>query len=137
METVEANKIIAKFMGFEDAAMILGGGNIMRKPTEFKYGCQQYEEYPYDKLLYHSDWNWLMLAVDKISRLKIGDDIKTVEYAYPYTFGVPDLLSNEMMFRLNGFSLHKAETLIEAAFKGVLDFINWYNQNKVLINQNK
>jgi hypothetical protein len=66
---METNKIIAVFMGFEDESRILGGGQRMRRKTEWKYGCQQYEQYGYDQLKYHSDWNWLMPVVEKIESM--------------------------------------------------------------------
>jgi hypothetical protein len=70
---VETNKLISIFMGFEDESRILGGGQRMRRKTEWKYGCQQYEQYGYDQLKYHSEWNWLMPVIDKIQRM-VGDE---------------------------------------------------------------
>jgi hypothetical protein len=66
---METNRIIAVFMGFEDESRILGGGQKMRRKTEWKYGCQQYEQYGYDQLKYHLDWNWLMPVVEKIESM--------------------------------------------------------------------
>ena len=58
MKTIEQNnRLIAEFMGFEDAARFVTGGPYMRKKTEWRYGCQQYKEIKYEDLKYHTDWN--------------------------------------------------------------------------------
>ncbi len=79
---METNKIIAEFMGFEDESRILGGGQRMRRKTEWKYGCQQYEQYGYDQLKYHDSWDWLMPVVEKIESMgfdvNIGSNVVIV-----------------------------------------------------------
>ena len=59
--------------------------------------------------IYHSDWNWLMSAVDKISKLHSIPEL----YAN-YSKGIDAL----MMLDIN------------ILFKAVVEFIKWYNKNK-------
>lgn len=79
-------------------------------------------------LIYHKDWFWLMPVLEKICRIKIGDGITYVEYAYPRTFGMLSEEDGQIMVRLNGFGLVKADTLIEATYLAIVDFIEYYNK---------
>ncbi|MFN8296787.1 MAG: hypothetical protein U0T69_11365 [Chitinophagales bacterium] len=93
-----------------------------------------------DDLEYDSSWNALMPVVEKICRLKIGDGVETVDYCFPRTFGMlnvhpsssfdTEIPDGKIMVRLNGHQLFKADTLIEATFLAVVDFIKCYNENK-------
>lgn len=85
-------------------------------------------DYHQHDLRYHLQWDMLMPVIEKICKLKIGDGDEYVEYACPRTFGMLDK-NGLFMFRFNGFQLHSCETLIEAAWFGVIDFIEWYNTN--------
>ena len=91
-------------------------------------------------LSYNNNWNRLMPVVEKICRMEIGDGIEYVEYPFLRTFGMlnnhkcsshkteePD---GKIMVRLNGFSVFKSDSLIEATFLSVVEFIKWYNENK-------
>ena len=128
---IEGNKLIAEFDGWvidnsfpdKDRTYIKNGG--IELDTTFKY---------------HTSWDWLMPVVEKICRMKIGDGIEYVEYHFLRTFGMlnnhkcssheteePD---GKIMVRLNGFSVFKSDSLIEATFLSVVEFIKWYNENK-------
>lgn len=116
---LNGNKLIAEFMGYN----ILAKDNI----SAFEKFGKDGGFYRDIKLLeYHSSWNKLMPVIEKICKLKIGDGDEYVEYACPRTFGMLDK-NGLFMFRFNGFQLHSCETLIEAAWFGVIDFIEWYN----------
>ncbi|MFV0536800.1 MAG: hypothetical protein ACK5M3_05425 [Dysgonomonas sp.] len=80
-------------------------------------------------LRYHCDWPWLMPVIEKICRLKIGDGVKYVNYAYPRTFGMLHEETGKIMVRLNGFQLFQADTLIEAAYLAVINYIENYKNN--------
>ena len=130
-EIIEGNKLVAEFDGWvidnsfpdKDRTYIKNGG--IELDTTFKY---------------HTSWDWLMPVVEKIFRMKIGDGIEYVEYPFLRTFGMlnnhkcsshkteePD---GKIMVRLNGFSVFKSDSLIEATFLSVVEFIKWYNENK-------
>ncbi len=89
---------------------------------------------PASSLKYHESWDWLMPVVDKISQHvyeveteeRIGGTTVITHTAYPRTFG---MLSEEgkPMVRLNRSPLYTADTLIEATYKAVVDWIKTYN----------
>ena len=62
---------------------------------------------------YHSDWNWLMEVVDKIYEMDLYYD-KYIDY-------------NSSMFSNGKLNL---ATRIDRVYEQVIEFINWYNQNK-------
>lgn len=111
------------------------------------------------ELRYHSDWSDIMPVVEKVSRTKIGDGVEYVDYAYPRTFGMLNVddcsycdgvgwyeggptiqttcehckgtrIDGKIMVRLNGYGLFKADTLIEATWLAVVDYITWLNKQK-------
>lgn len=98
--TIENNRLIAEFMG--------------RKLTDESI------------LIYHDDWNCLMPVFDKIARIPFEEEDAT---PYARTFG---MLNDEgkIMVRLNRFQLHIADTLIEATYAAVIEYIKWYNSNQ-------
>ena len=126
MTTTEKNKLIAEFMGFENASNFVGGSLEMRKKTKIKFGTQQYESYKYDDLKYHSSWVWLMPVVEKI------------ENENPISFIIS-------CGNCEVYNCEKAETMfffegvkIQAVFEAVINFIQWYNtQNDLFKNPPK
>lgn len=127
MEIQQHNKIIAEFMG----------GVYLRKECPFDYHI--IEEIKFNKgnhphipnadystteqlvhLRYHCDWSWLMPVLERLQEVPIG---KT-EFIYPRTFGMRNEETNQFMVRLNGFSLHQADTLIEAVYSSILEVIS-------------
>lgn len=120
-EIFEGNKLIAEFMGGEfypDTTTIMKVPII--SPTKNEVRC-------IDKLRYHESFDWLVTVLEKICRMKIGDGFEFVDYAYPRTFGMISQETEKIMVRLNGFPLHEADTLIEATWLAVTDFIKWFN----------
>jgi hypothetical protein len=113
---METNKIIAVFMGFEDESRILGGGQKMRRKTEWKYGCQQYEQYSYDQLKYHSDWNWLMSVVEKIEQTNEGCTLVIIEDERCH-------IDNQKGFEIDSVG----HTKIEAVYNAVVRFVSEIN----------
>ena len=105
LEIIKGNKMIADFMGTE---RIIG-----------YTGCDT-------DIPYHQDWSRLMHALEKICRTKVGDGVEYVEYATPRTFGMLNE-DGQIMVRLNGHQLQTADTLIEATWMAVVQFIEWKN----------
>lgn len=129
-EIIDGNCIIAKFMGgyMRDK----GHGNMIwdhsdrLSPLVCKSPC---------KLEYHKNWSWLMPVLEKISRIEMAReyDKETGEYTvfrhHPVTFGMLNWMDRPMV-RLYGMGLFDAQTLIEATYIAVVDFIKFYNENK-------
>lgn len=92
-----------------------------------------YQTYPTLKHLndyqYHTSWDWLMPVIEKICKLKIGDGKTYVDYAYPRTFGTrSEEEPHELMVRLNGFFIHRNESLIKGTYSAVVEFIKYYSE---------
>jgi hypothetical protein len=121
-EIIEANKLIAVFMGGK--IKIHNISNL-----EYFANLSHGMSFIPPKLKYHESWDWLMPVIEKICKLKIGDGVEYVEYAYPRTFGMIND-EGEFMVHLNGFQLQYGETLIEATYKAVVDFLTYYRKLK-------
>lgn len=135
-EIIEGNKLIAEFMGaiYSEYAEAWGFDNARIEPKPIKFQGKTYKNCVWaerfeKELKYHSSPEWLFPVLEKICRTKIGDGITTVEYACPRTFGMIDKETGEIMVRLEGHQLFKANTLIEATWLAVVDFIKYYNEN--------
>jgi len=125
VEVLEGNKLIAIYMGAKLLPFKLNG-NIETLWQECEIdnvnGCDE------DQLYFHKDWNGLMAVVEKICRIKVGDGIVYVEHSYPRSFGMLNDETGQIMVSLNGFSLHQADTLIDACWEAVVEFIKWHNE---------
>lgn len=110
METDAGNKIIQTFMRQE---------RIIGYP-----GCDH-------SIHYDKDLKKLMEAVEKICRTVVGDDVKYIKYSSLRTFGMINEENGNMMVRFNGHQLFEAPTLIKATWLAVVDWITWYNTNKL------
>jgi hypothetical protein len=119
-EIEKSNKMIAEFMNVTSVTPENADGTLgrtMYSPYKIWYSVEE--------LRYHITWDWLMPVIEKISIWKFEDG----DYCFPRTFGMQ---SEEglFMFRFNRHSIFQSETLIEAAYKAVVDFIEFYNKNK-------
>jgi hypothetical protein len=80
-----------------------------------------------NELNYHSSWDWLMPVLEKISRTVIeweNSDDRTDTY-FPRTFGMLNAETGRPMVRINGNTLHEADTLMEATYLAIVDFLMW------------
>lgn len=115
------DRLIAEFMGYKYETGISLGGSWSR----FFNAENREDSFPHAR--YHESWDWLMPVVEKICRLKIGDGKTYVEYAYPRTFGMlSEDESGQLMVRLNGFFIHQSDSLLEATYGAVVEFIQHY-----------
>ena len=78
---------------------------------------------PLSKHDYSTTWGLLMPVLEKICRMKIGDGVTYVEYATPRTFGMLNEETGEIMVRLNGFQCFSSDTLIQATWNAIVDFL--------------
>lgn len=126
-EILEGNKLIADFMSIkviEWKPLITPRLIIADYKGEIDFNDM-------DCYTPHSNWNQLMLVIERIGCIEFnrheeeqedGSKIIMIETHYPRTFG---MLSPEgkPMFRFNCGQLHIADTLIEAAWQAVVEFI--------------
>jgi hypothetical protein len=120
-EILESNKLIAKFMGKK----------IINNWVQLvdKYNG----EYDISLLKYHSDWNQLMPVVEKIEK-----DISKEPY-YGFTVRIADrccLIACHERNKQDGVIYQtpwgfRPLLKIQAVWLAVVEFINWYNANKV------
>jgi hypothetical protein len=98
MNEQENNKLIAEFMG----------GALESVAVNFKEPVQGVFLHHQSQLQYHTSWDWLMPVVEKIKNNSYEDfTLEAIKVSPAYT-------------------LHACD--IEATYKAVLEFINWYNQ---------
>jgi hypothetical protein len=119
-EIKEGNKLIADFMGLEFNITDSFNSENYRLPDVYRerFNCSHF-----DNLHFNYSWDWLMPVIEKICRTRIGDGIKYIDFAYPRTFGMINDKTEKLMVRLNGFVVFEAETLIEATYLAVIDYI--------------
>jgi hypothetical protein len=84
---------------------------------------------------YHKRWALLMPVIEKISKIPLLNHDNTPctdpqDVCWPRTFGMPTEDGKQVMVRFNGFSLHTANTLIEAAFNAVYEVAEFHNKQK-------
>ena len=132
METIlEKNLLILDFMGEKPK---------MKSPDRYSWSDLPYFSCVYDTpeevmdavakyMRYDMSWKLLMPVLEKLCRTKIGDGETTVEYAYPYTFGRLSI-EGDMMVRLDGFSCHRADTLLEATYEAVCEVVEFIKCRK-------
>lgn len=70
---------------------------------------------------FNKSWGWLMPVVEKICKISYDDG----DTAYPRTFGMLDAETGQFMVRFNRSGVCHGDTLIEATFLAVLDFIKY------------
>jgi hypothetical protein len=99
---MENNKLIAEFMG-----------NIPIVENEYQMVTHNNMCYGIDELKYDTDWNWLMPVVERIESLGIVVEIRE-NVCYIET-------------SLGNYS-ELEDTKLQATYKAVVKFINWYNE---------
>lgn len=111
-QIIEKNKLIAEFMGAKMIVEDYYGINIIKFPDESTKDL--------NGLKYHSSWEWLMDAVDKIQILRERFNNPKLEYGLT--------LINAMDRWL--YVQHKSLSKKEAVWLAVVEFIKWYNTNE-------
>ena len=74
---------------------------------------------------FNENWAWLMPVVENICRREYDDG----DNAYFRTFGMVRNEGKTVMVRINRHILCESDTLIEATYLAVLDFIKFFNEN--------
>jgi hypothetical protein len=134
IETMKDNKLIAEFMG--------AVGTPMYAPKEWDIYITGHLDVDSDnenaqhfftpkEMKYHSSWDWLMPVVEKIESMNASND----PYYSDSTFQVTNFVQNWTASFLDRDNVEVVQeegtTRFEAAYKAVVEFIKWYNeQNK-------
>ena len=123
MKTIEEkNRMIADFIGIheimldeeskydtDDISHLLGFAILPKLSTISS-----------DELLFHTSWEWLMPVVEKIEGIGYCVEIATT------LIGIRDTQHNKD-FYIVGININHA-TKLEATYKAVVQFIEWYNK---------
>ena len=128
-EVIEGNRVIAEFLGKTYKEEDGYGEKGYLYPVNGNFGRRLMQ----GQMLYHSSWDWLMPVVEKISRIEVerrfDEDLdKWVIWTHhPVTFGMLDEQGRPMV-RFCYNALHSGNTLIEATWLAVVDFIKTNSQ---------
>lgn len=110
--TEEKNRMIAEFIGH-----VRSGFN-----GELVFNTETREEFEVEQLKYHTSWDWLMPVVEKIEIL--GYHVETTTTL----IGIRNPKHNKD-FYVVGVNIENLSK-IEASYNAVIQFIEWYNENK-------
>ena len=115
-EILESNKLIAEFMGglFKSNKFTINDGWVW---LPFENMCK------ITSLRYNSSWDWLMPVVEKIEKI-IWNKIDLTEEV------IINGLSCRIPIKDDAFISIK-NTKIEATYDCVVEFIKWYNNQKL------
>lgn len=115
-DTTITNKLIAEFMEYpyrySDTGIISG-------TERWEVGIGHWW-CTVDELLFDSSWDWLMPVVDKIEN----------ETGWELIMYSNDCHWNKFGDFINDTEIHYVGDRKESVYKAVVEFINWYNQNK-------
>jgi hypothetical protein len=146
-ESLEGNKLIAEFMGYSyyphTREETLPG---WRKEKSHPKISRTYLARVHKNLDYHRSWEWLMTAVEKIESLDLSEEMYYWEGhdgKIQYNFeGISVEIENrrcwiylnlqlDPMFTINTKTFNEEyPTKIEATFRAVCEFVEWFNKRK-------
>lgn len=125
MEEISNNIRIAKFMGIDIVKRNNEDAVYMSENAAFPeyFRCTLHNTY-------HTDWNNLMSAIQKIHTIVHGDPTISIQRGrvgvwYYFLDGTE---------RFNAFYPDKEGSVISCAYKAVGQFLDWYEQNSKLAN---
>lgn len=120
-EITENNKLIAEFIGLSSEGNCYVSENIMFDPILNEYNEGYIGK---ERMLFHNSWDWLMPVVEKIESL---DFVVTTKLNSCFIKEFEHEINNKAIWRGKH---HSKTSKIEATYKAVIDFINWYNKQK-------
>ena len=115
MNTTESNKLIAEFMGFKLRPDIAEDWYIHTNRPAHAMRLRDAK--------YHASWDWLMPVVEKIERMEC--DV-LVMYGLPSKYQA-DISDVSKKYRTKTYY---SPSRIEATYRAVVEFIQWYNENQ-------
>lgn len=135
--TQEHNQIIGKFIGWIPYNGLNPKWNYSFETNNLFHVNKCVTQ---DELQFHTSWDWLMPVVDKINAIEYGDYITEFSITKDNVRLVTQVNSKvRKKLKLNNKVLNvniyyfDVENLskIEATYQAVVQFIEWYNENKV------
>jgi len=123
LNTMENNKLILEFLNTDvnnDGTYELPKFGTIRPNGDFK------TSFTAEQTKFHKDWNWLMEVVDKIESTR---DEKNNGFFYVEIYTTLCMIFNNGNY-LNEIVSAEGKTKLEATYKAVVEFINYYNENK-------
>ena len=139
-QTIENNKLIAEFMGYDaDKAevtipkfkrLIAFKSQSIKSTT---IACFESSIFKFNELQFHSSWEWLMPVVEKIEQNKSYFKKELQLKITKYSVSWQTIANEEVILSPNVF--HKYGTYagiekLQAVYNSVIDFINWHNKTK-------
>lgn len=132
MNTQVNNKLIADFLGW--TLNSIGVYGYYRQFDKLLYNplTGNDKSYDPDHLAFHVSWEWIMLAVDKIESLGFDTHIFHDEDGQQCQVwnGVASYTRNSEDMIIPNIPVPAEVTKLEATYKAVINFIQWYNTNK-------
>lgn len=126
MTTTEKSILIAEFMGgvYNDSPQRLSKFDIPKDSIWLPIHNMS----RLSRLQYNTSWDWLMPVVDKIERLGYRTDIFKADDSDTHLCQV--WTHHAERSQLVSTAKEWSRTKIEAVYGAVVQFIQWYNQNK-------
>jgi hypothetical protein len=123
LNTMEENKLILEFLNTDvnnDGTYELAKFGTIRPNGDFK------TSFTLEQMKFDKDWNWIMEVVRKIEDL--SDEENNGEYFFEiYKFGVTIFSNGDYV---NEIVNTTGITKLDATYKAVVEFINYYNAIK-------
>jgi len=114
--TVENNILLAEFLGWD-----VNEDGTIELPLELANHWQG-ESRELDCLVFHKNWNWIMLVVDKVESLGFSVSIHTDTC---YVAHNTDKCI-ETIINISDYKLGK----LKVVYNACIQFVKWYNENK-------
>lgn len=118
---IENNKLIAEFMGWEEA-----DNDMYDFPDNFKDTLrEEYDCIDGSLMKFNTSWDWLMPVVEKIESFIFDED-----NSFNVTIGATNYC---VIQDSNGEVYDEVEDMgeskIQTVYNGIVKFIKWYNKN--------
>lgn len=121
----DSNKLIADFLGWKKHEGYNYITPFFQNYLTVEHGFEQTPLFMEDYLLFHKDWNWLMLVVEKIQHLDNEYEVN-VNFKIELMGAVELHIDHKRVFGITAFEIG---TLHKAVYEAVIIFIKWYNNN--------
>lgn len=127
-EILEYNETCVKFLGWRKTHPNIKDWHIYITPIG---------SISYDKMLFHSDWNWIMEVKSRIVNLQLSVS-PSIHRLYFNTFACKKNHDEEFVYKVRIHSDFKelefkseSNDEKEAVVQAIWNFLNWYNENKL------